>query len=374
MNSRQDAGRAPPHRQAVGVAARLLARGLGWKIAAGAAAALFCLLCFAGLFVASSPSPASGECSLAAGSGGGIPANYVPWLEKAATKYKLGPKGFSIVAAIHYVESDFGRSPLPGVARGTQNSAGAEGPGQFLVPSWETYGQDANGDGVKDVYGIPDSIFGTANYMHLSGAPKDWHSAIFAYNHAEWYVEEVLEKAAGFGGRLVCTEAPPPQGDALIHAVQKLFRPRAFKAIPVSLWVGAGSPESVDSRIWPDAVWLLQTFHLRVTAAREAGHNTHGDGTAMDMVPASGEGWDGTARRAAETLGWREDCGASGSAPVCPLLPAIQFIGYNGYPGHGDPAHAGSNAHLHVSWKSSDYGCPGLCPPREWVETFPLSG
>jgi hypothetical protein len=196
------AGRPSPERQVIGVAARLLSRGLGWKIAAGAAAALFCLLCFVGLFVASSPSPASGECSFSGGSGKGIPANYVPWLEKAATKYKLGPKGFSIVAAIHYVESDFGRSPLPGVARGTQNSAGAEGPGQFLVPSWETYGQDANGDGVKDVYGIPDSIFGTANYMHLSGAPKDWHAAIFAYNHAEWYVEEVLEKAASFGAQL----------------------------------------------------------------------------------------------------------------------------------------------------------------------------
>ena len=76
-----------------------------------------------------------------AGPANEIPANYVPWLEKAAMKYKLGPKGFSIVAAIHSVESDFGRSTLPGVARGTQNSAGAEGPGQFLVSSWETYGR-----------------------------------------------------------------------------------------------------------------------------------------------------------------------------------------------------------------------------------------
>jgi Membrane-bound lytic murein transglycosylase B len=202
MNGQPGAGRPSPERQVVGVAARLLSRGLGLKFAALGAVVLFCFLCFAGLFFASSQSPASGECSFSGASGKGIPANYVPWLEKAATKYKLGPKGFSIVAAIHYVESDFGRSPLPGVARGTQNSAGAEGPGQFLVPSWETYGQDANGDGVKDVYGIPDSIFGTANYMHLSGAPKDWHSAIFAYNHAEWYVEEVLEKAASFGAQL----------------------------------------------------------------------------------------------------------------------------------------------------------------------------
>ena len=342
MSGRSGAGRHSPQRQVLGVTARLLTRGLGLKFAALGAVMLFCFLSFAGLFFASSQSPASGECSLGAASTKGIPANYVPWLEKAATKYKLGPKGFSIVAAIHYVESNFGRSTLPGVARGTQNSAGAEGPGQFLVPSWETYGQDADGDGAKDVYGIPDSIYGTANYMHLSGAPKDWHAAIFSYNHAEWYVEEVLEKAASFGVRLVCTEAPiDPEGNALLQRVQRLSSPRAFKALPASLWVGGGSPESVDARIWPDAVWLLQTFHLRVSAAREAGHNTHGDGTAMDMVPASGERWDETARRAAETLGWREGCGASGTAPVCPLVPAIQFIGYNGYPLHGDPAHAG---------------------------------
>jgi hypothetical protein len=169
--------------------------------------------CMAGFFMASPSSSANAateECALAGKAGDEIPANYVPWLEKAATKYKLGPKGFSIVAAIHYVESNFGRSTLPGVARGTQNSAGAEGPGQFLVPSWETYGQDANGDGVKDVYGIPDSIFGTANYMHLSGAPKDWHAAIFAYNHADWYVEEVLEKAESFGSQMheVCESGP----------------------------------------------------------------------------------------------------------------------------------------------------------------------
>jgi hypothetical protein len=199
-------------RQVVGVAARLLSRGLGLKFAAFAAALFFCLLSFAGLFFASSQSPASGECSFSGGSGKGIPANYVPWLEKAAAKYKLGPKGFSIVAAIHYVESDFGTSPLPGVAPGTQNSAGAEGPGQFLVPSWEAYGVDADGDGVKDPYSIPDSIFATANLLHADGAPKDWRGAIFDYNHAEWYVEEVLEKAASFGVQLSETCVASPEG------------------------------------------------------------------------------------------------------------------------------------------------------------------
>lgn len=151
----------------------------------------------------------------------------------------------------------------------------------------------------------------------------------------------------------------------------RLFAPRAFKPLPARLWVGEGPPQAVDARIWPNAVWLLETFDLRVTAARESGHETHGDGTAMDMVPASGRGWDGTALRAALVLGWIPSCGGNGSAPACPLSPAIQWVGYNGAENHGDPAHAGSNAHLHVSWRSSEYGCPGLCEPREWVEVFP---
>jgi hypothetical protein len=64
----------------------------------------------------------------------------------------------------------------------------------------------------------------------------------------------------------------------------------------------------------------------------------------MDMVPAPGRDWKGTAERAALDLGWTSSCGASGTAPVYPLAPAIQFVDYNGYPGHGDPAHAQENA------------------------------
>jgi hypothetical protein len=362
--------------RAVMLAARTAIRvAAGWKFALAAAAALVPALLLAGFFFASSGTALGGEGSLCTVRGTGssdIPAGYVPWLQRAATKYKLGPRGFSIVAAIHYVESDFGRSPLPGVAPGTQNFAGAEGPGQFLVSSWEAYGVDANGDGVRDPYSIPDSVFATANLLHADGAPRDWKGAIFDYNHANWYVEEVEARAAHFGARIVCAPDPQAPGGALLKSSRVLYRPRSFKAIPARLWVGGGQPESVDSRIWHDAVWLLETYDLRVTAARETGHQTHGDGTAMDMVPAAGHGWDETALRAATDLGWTASCGASGSAPTCPLVPAIQFIGYNGYPGHGDPAHAGSNAHLHVSWKSSDYGCPGLCSPRTWVMAFGL--
>jgi hypothetical protein len=335
---------------------------------------LFFGLVFVGVFAAV---VAGGTASCGGGEavgalGPGVPKRLVPIYEQAAAKYRLGERGPSILAAINWVETGFGANL--GVS-----SAGAEGWMQFIPSSWEAFGVDGDGDGDKDPNDPWDAIFAAARLLRYSGAPGDWHGAIFSYNHAEWYVEEVLAHArrfAGQGGGDVTTEGAADcpttiSGNAVLHSAIRLFAPREFKALPAQLWVGGGAPESVDARIWPDAVWLLETYHLRVTAAREEGHQTHGDGTAMDMVPAAGQGWDATALRAALDLGWIPSCGSSGSAPVCPLVPAIQFIGYNGYEGHGDPAHAGSNAHLHVSWVSSEFGCPGLCAPREWVEVFP---
>lgn len=183
---------------------------VGLKVA-GALAALLVFLVCAGLTggATSSGSSSSVECHVSAGSSA-VPSNYFPWLTEAATKYHLGPRGPSIVAAIHYVESDWDRSPLPGVAPGTQNSMGAEGPGQFLVSSWEAYGVDADGNGVKDPYSIPDSVFATARLLHADGAPKDWRDAIWDYNHAWWYVEEVLEKASQLNLGTVCEGSSTP--------------------------------------------------------------------------------------------------------------------------------------------------------------------
>ncbi len=166
-------------------------------------------------------------------------------------------------------------------------------------------------------------------------------------------------------------------GPANVKEVVTLYGPRSYKTLPAKVWVGGEGPQQVDTRIWDDAVWALTTYHLVVTAARETGHKTHGDGTALDIVPASGYGWDETALRLARDLGWTSECGGNGLAKAaggtCDLVPAIIFVGYNGFPSHGDPEHAGSNAHLHVSWYNSCYGCGGgaLVSPRDWVKVFP---
>jgi len=79
---------------------------------------------------------------------------------------------WQVLAAINKIESDFGRNMGP-------SSAGAVGWMQFMPDTWMRWGLDANADGLADPWN-----------------PED---AVFAYNHAQWYVDEVLGLAADFG-------------------------------------------------------------------------------------------------------------------------------------------------------------------------------
>ena len=70
---------------------------------------------------------------------------------------------------------------------------------QFIPSSWEVYGTDANGDGRKDPYNPVDAICAAARYLKAAGGEEDLYNAIFAYNHADWYVDEVLLYAKQYG-------------------------------------------------------------------------------------------------------------------------------------------------------------------------------
>src|SRR2546429_8249278 len=71
---------------------------------------------------------------------------------------------------------------------------------QFIPSSWQTYGTDANGDGIKDPYNPVDAIFAAGRYLKAAGGDKDISKAIFAYNHADWYVQSVILRAKLIGG------------------------------------------------------------------------------------------------------------------------------------------------------------------------------
>jgi murein DD-endopeptidase MepM/ murein hydrolase activator NlpD len=95
---------------------------------------------------------------------------------------------WQVLAAINKIESNFGRNMGP-------SSAGAIGWMQFMPSTWMRWGVDANGDGIADPWNASDAIFSAARYLAAAGAPTDLYRAVFAYNHADWYVNEVLSLA-----------------------------------------------------------------------------------------------------------------------------------------------------------------------------------
>jgi len=98
---------------------------------------------------------------------------------------------WQVLAAINEVESNFGRNMGP-------SSAGAIGWMQFMPSTWERWGVDANGDGVADPWTAEDAVYAAARYLAASGGHDDIARAVFSYNHAQWYVDEVLGLAKLF--------------------------------------------------------------------------------------------------------------------------------------------------------------------------------
>jgi hypothetical protein len=100
---------------------------------------------------------------------------------------------WEVLAAINEIETDYGRNL-------NVSSAGALGWMQFMPSTWEMYGTDANKDGRKDPYNPVDAIFAAARYLNAAGYEEDVRRAIFAYNHADWYVDSVLLRARLIAG------------------------------------------------------------------------------------------------------------------------------------------------------------------------------
>ncbi|HLI60414.1 MAG TPA: lytic murein transglycosylase [Solirubrobacteraceae bacterium] len=125
-----------------------------------------------------------------------IPPFLLPIYEAAGIEYQVP---WPVLAAINQIETDYGRNL-------SVSTAGAVGWMQFMPSTWKRYGVDATGDGVADPYNPVDAIFSAARYLQAAGAATNLSRAIFAYNHAGWYVQSVLLRAkliAGIPDQLV---------------------------------------------------------------------------------------------------------------------------------------------------------------------------
>lgn len=168
-----------------------------------------------------------------------IPADYLHlYREASATCPGLD---WSVLAAIGKVESDHGRSTLPGVRSGA-NFAGARGPMQFLPATFANvtakHSPLRGGSRPPSPYAPHDAIHAAAAYLCDSGARggRNLRGAIFTYNRADWYVAQVLTQARQYrgAGPNVSVASEPVASRAIAYAREQVGLPY--------LWGGDGPP------------------------------------------------------------------------------------------------------------------------------------
>jgi cell wall-associated NlpC family hydrolase len=109
---------------------------------------------------------------------------------------------WTVLAGIGTVESDNGQSTLPGVTSGLNAAGLAAGPMQFEPATFAAYAQPVPPGGVSppDIYDPVDAVYAAARMLCANGARNgaDIPGAVYAYNHASWYVAEVLALAHSY--------------------------------------------------------------------------------------------------------------------------------------------------------------------------------
>jgi len=254
-------------------------RGIGVIVIVGVVGLLLCLLAvpmmvFGGSSMLFSSGGAGGCVAVSSGAvtqpgvssaaANSIPSNYLTWYRKVGQQYSVP---WTVLAGIGKVESDHGRTTLPGVTSGA-NAFGAAGPMQIGIEGaagnqWSAVATVEDGKPPASVYNPADAIAGAAKYLIAHGVQTNVQSAIFAYNHLDSYVTAVLGWAstyAGGGYTVSATSANSASGATSAACIgtgtlDSLITPNAAVATAINfaqaqlgkpyLWGGTG-PDAFD--------------------------------------------------------------------------------------------------------------------------------
>lgn len=195
-----------------------------------------------------------------------IPGNMLSLYESAAT---LCPGlSWTVLAGIGKIESNHDRSTAPGVQIGA-NYAGAEGPMQFEPGTWVRYG-----DGVpQDVYNPVFAVPAAARLLCANGAIADLPGALFAYNHALWYVAEVLSQAAAYGTTAAAGVTNTVTAET--SALQLLNNPQVTLSPEARQDLASGI---IDQRVIDFLNWASLSHTITVSVLK-TGHTQYVEGT-----------------------------------------------------------------------------------------------
>lgn len=194
------------------------------------------------------------------GGGGlkGVPAEFRPWILKAAEECKQPELTPALLAAQLWQESKFQTSKEKATSR-----AGAEGPAQFMPGTWATWGRDVDGNGEASPWDIGDAVMaqgrmmcslikqakgsgygGDVRALALAGYNAGWGAvqrykgvppASFAGGETHRYVQNILALIPRFEGPSLLTVSGSDDGaDALRKAATRLGTPYSY---------GGGGPQ-----------------------------------------------------------------------------------------------------------------------------------
>lgn len=201
-----------------------------------------------------------------------IPPTFLDLYRQAAARFAVPVE---LLAAVGKVECAHGRNP----SCATPNSAGAVGPMQFLPATFAAYAW-ASGSRSPSILDPRDAIFAAAAMLAADGAATDPWSAVYAYNHADWYVATVVAWAVGYGWA-------PADPAVLSRAV--LAHPGIDLRSEAADDVTAGR---VDDRLLAVVLIVATTNRLGAVGPFVSGHTTNVAGTNRVSLHASGRAVD----------------------------------------------------------------------------------
>jgi hypothetical protein len=221
-----------------------------------------------------------------------IPARYLRLYQAAAERYGLD---WAILAAVGAIESGHGRNNGP-------SSAGALGPMQFMPATWQQYGVDGNGDGRRDIRDPEDAIPSAAGLLRAAGAPANYRQALFAYNHADWYVNQILAQADLYRGSPLSGQGGQALELPSVASVRELLRsPNLILTRPASQR-GDLVRREIDRRVVAILQAIVRRHRITITSLKSdhslytaSGNiSNHALGRAVDIAAVEGQPCDGS--------------------------------------------------------------------------------
>ncbi|MFE1776401.1 NlpC/P60 family protein [Streptomyces sp. NPDC059008] len=161
---------------------------------------------------------AGAQISMQGGQVGDIPPKMLALYRQAAPAACRG-LDWTVLAAIGKVETDHARNPS------MRSYAGAVGPMQFLPSTFTGYAYPVPPGGANppSPWDATDAVYAAARMLCANGAKtgtsKGLYTAIYSYNHADWYVRKVLAQAKTYA--VAQPSGPGADADGSSNAIVK---------------------------------------------------------------------------------------------------------------------------------------------------------